>query len=112
MFYRYAIHGSLKVYGRQRIQVLENWVQDGLQPDLSIVLDVPVEVGMARSKARGDDTDRFESQAVKFKEAVRQCYLERATAYPDRMVVVDASRNIVQVQEQLQEILEKLWSQR
>ena len=86
----------------ERISALESWVQQGLQPDLTIVLDVPVDVGLSRSHARGADSDRFESQADGFKEAVRQTYLARAAADPARMRVVDAAQPIPEVQAQIQ----------
>jgi len=104
----YAYQGGGRGMDPKRIHILESWVQQGLQPDLTIVLDVPVDVGLSRAHARGSDTDRFESQADRFKEAVRQAYLDRAAGDPDRMQVVDAAQTIPHVQEQIRAAMHSL----
>ena len=63
----YAYQGGGRGMDPERIRALESWAQQGLQPDLTIVLDVPVDVGLSRSHARGEDSDRFENQADGFK---------------------------------------------
>jgi dTMP kinase len=67
-----------------------------LKPDLTIILDVPVEVGLARAAARRGSgaPDRFESEDVKFHQALREAYREIATAEPERCVVIDANADV------------------
>ena len=72
------------------IQTLEQSVHGDLQPDLTILLDVPVALGLARIAGRGE-ADRIEREPDEFFERVRQAYLERAAAYPERFLVVDAA---------------------
>lgn len=76
---------------------LEAWVQQELQPDLTLLLDAPVELGMARARSRGE-TDRFESERLEFFENVRAAYLARAERFPERIRRVDASNSLVEVQ--------------
>jgi len=79
------------------IGFLEQWIQAGLQPDLTLLLDTSIEVGMARVQQRAE-TDRFESEPLGFFEKVRGAYLQRADQYPDRIKRVDASGNLESVQ--------------
>ncbi|WP_424946602.1 dTMP kinase [Candidatus Spongiihabitans sp.] len=104
----YAYQGGGRGISERRIQQLEDWVQQGLQPDLTIMLDVPIEVGLQRTKKRGimrssgrPGGDRFEQQQLDFKEAVRQAYLRRAEKYPQRIKLIDATRSIGEVQDDL-----------
>lgn len=76
---------------------LEAWVQQELQPDLTLLLDAPVELGMARARSRGE-TDRFESERLEFFENVRAAYLARAERFPERIRRVDASDSLAEVQ--------------
>lgn len=76
---------------------LEAWVQQELQPDLTLLLDAPVELGMTRARSRGE-TDRFESERLEFFENVRAAYLDRAERFPERIRRVDASDSLVEVQ--------------
>ena len=107
----YAYQGGGRGMDPERIRVLESWVQQGLQPDLTIVLDVPVDVGRSRADARGSDSDRFESQADGFKEAVRQAYLDRVAEDPVRMQIVDAAKAIPDVQKQIRTVIHSLVAQ-
>jgi len=79
------------------IEQLEAWVQLGLQPDLTLLLDAPVELGMTRARSRGE-TDRFESERLEFFENVRAAYLARAERFPERIRRVDASDSLAAVQ--------------
>lgn len=78
------------------IKQLEQTVQQGLQPDLTVYLDVDVRVGLERARARGE-LDRFEQEAIDFFERVRQGYLERVNQNPARFAVVDAGQAIEKV---------------
>ncbi len=96
----YAYQGSGRGLDDRRIAALENWVQGDLRPDLTIVMDLPVELGMQRAGSRSAP-DRFESEAYDFFEKVRQGYLDIATAQPQRVRVIDASRTLDQVAEDI-----------
>ncbi|MDX1528790.1 MAG: dTMP kinase, partial [Gammaproteobacteria bacterium] len=87
----YAYQGGGRGIDPARIAVLENWVQGDLRPDLVIVLDIDPEAGLARAASRGDK-DRFEREDAAFFSRVRENYLARANAAPDRYRVIDASK--------------------
>ena len=97
----YAYQGGGRGLSEQRIQQLENWVQKGLQPNLTIILDVPITVGLQRTRQRGSKSDRFERQHLEFKESVRQAYLRRAEKFPHRIKLIDATRGLVEVKKDL-----------
>lgn len=84
-----------------RVEVLEQWVQQGLQPDITLCFDVAPELGRARS-GRIKQPDRFEQEQDAFFNRVRQAYQRRAHEHPDRMQVIDASAPISEVQETLE----------
>lgn len=90
---------------------LEKWVQKDLQPDLTILLDCPVEIGMARARSRGE-LDRFEQEKISFFERVRQTYLKRAAANASRFAVIDASCELDAVQQQISTALNSLRGRR
>lgn len=103
----YAYQGGGRGLPAARIGVLENFVQGELRPDLTLVFDLPVEVGLARAAARGR-LDRFEQEARSFFEAVRQTYLQRAAAEPQRYLIVDAAQPLSQVQQSLDSLLPQI----
>lgn len=100
----YAYQGGGRGIDRQRIAELETWVQGELRPDLTLIFDVPVEVGMARARARSE-LDRFEVEQMSFFEAVRDTYLQRASAEPQRYRVIDASGDLHHVAAALQPVI-------
>jgi dTMP kinase len=79
--------------GSERVATLETWLQDDLRPDLVMVFDVPVEIGLQRALARGK-RDRIENEDVSFFERARSAYLERAQCFPDRYRVIDAAQDL------------------
>ncbi|WP_304638405.1 dTMP kinase [Pseudomonas sp.] len=99
----YAYQGGGRGIDARRIAQLEDWTQGALRPDLTLVLDVPVELGMQRARARSA-LDRFESEQTAFFEAVRDTYLKRAAAVPERYRVVDASGDLESVRQALEPI--------
>ncbi len=101
----YAYQGGGRGIPADRIAILEDWVQGGLRPDLTLVLDVPVSVGMERVHARGGH-DRFEQEKTRFFERIRNTYLERAQNQPNRYRVVDASGTIEETKRLLRQVLE------
>ncbi|TVP92250.1 MAG: dTMP kinase [Pseudomonadaceae bacterium] len=100
----YAYQGGGRGIDPARIAVLEDWVQGSLRPDLTLIFDLPVEVGMARAQARSA-LDRFEQEHVDFFQAVRSTYLQRAAANPERYRVIDASVELTAVQSQLDAVI-------
>ena len=103
----YAYQGGGRGIDPQRIAELERWVQGDLRPDVPLLLDLPVELGMERAGARGAP-DRFERQRLEFFERVRSTYLTRAGAEPERYRVIDASRSLAAVQDDIRGILEQI----
>jgi len=88
----YAYQGAGRGVDTESIAWLERFVQRGLRPDLTLLLDAPVEIAMARARARsGAQPDRFELEARAFFERVRAGYLDRARREPDRFRIIDAS---------------------
>jgi dTMP kinase len=91
----YAYQGGGRGVDQKQIVWLERYVQGDLRPDLTLLLDVAVDVGAARASARNgaSGADRFESEQRDFFERVRAAYLDRARGEPKRFVVVDASQS-------------------
>ena len=85
-------------------------MQQELRPDITLLLDVPVEIGLARANGRGSP-DRFEQETLEFFEGVRAGYLELAANEPSRYRVIDASRSLAEVQAQLSEALKPVIEQ-
>lgn len=91
------------------IESLASQVQGGLQPDLTLLLDLPVPLGLERARSRrAGAADRFEAEAQAFFERVRAAYLELARREPDRVHVIDASVPLEAVQRQVAGVLEQL----
>ena len=103
----YAYQGGGRQLDMQRIQGLENWVLGDLRPDLTILLDAPIEVGRERAGKRSAP-DRFEQERDAFFNRVRDTYLARAKAEPQRIKVVDASLDLPAVQKQIADIFTDL----
>lgn len=101
----YAYQGGGRRVSSERIEVLEHWVQQELRPDLTILLDLPVELGLQRAADRSTP-DRFESEQVEFFKRVRDMYLQRAAAEPQRFVVIDASQELAAVQRDVETALQ------
>jgi dTMP kinase len=103
----YAYQGGGRGIDMDRIAVLEDWVQGSLRPDLTLLLDLPVEIGLSRAGKRGD-LDRFEREQQEFFERVRNTYRQLVTQHPERYRVIDASRDIPEVQAQIDQALAPL----
>jgi dTMP kinase len=95
----------------ETISILEKLVLNDLKPDLTILLDVTVDTGMARIKNRAElnkqQPDRIEQEKLDFFTNVRNCYLQRAEKFNDRIVIVDANQSLQDVNKQLETILSK-----
>ena len=100
----FAYQGGGRGMDSTRIETLETWVQQGIRPDLTLLFDLEVSVGLQRASKRSE-ADRFEREHIDFFERTRQCYLERARAEPARFATVDAENDIESVQAQIRQIL-------
>jgi len=105
----YAYQGGGRQLDVKRIEGLENWVLGDLRPDLTLLLDAPISVGRARAGKRSTP-DRFEQEMDGFFNRVRDTYLSRAKAEPERVKVVDASGDLKSVEKQISEIFNPLFS--
>lgn len=104
----FAYQGGGRGVQQQRIQALADWTLKGLIPDLTLLFDLPVELGLQRVIQRQEAIDRFEQEKVHFFEQIRACYLQSAEAEPSRIKVVDASFSIPEIQQQLTLLLKPL----
>lgn len=91
-----AYQGAGRALGMERVVQLHTLMGVTLKPDLTLLLDMPVEQGLARMAARGKP-DRIESEAIAFFERARQAYLQRAEAEPERIQVIDAAQSLADV---------------
>ncbi|MGI0116555.1 dTMP kinase [Zooshikella sp. RANM57] len=105
----FAYQGAGRGLSIMVLETLEALVQQTLQPDLTLLLDLPVAVGMARVAKRGQ-SDRFEQQQHDFFERVRVGYLARAKAYPERFRIIDAAQPLADVQQQIRQVLDEFFS--
>jgi len=103
----FAYQGYGRDVAMDRMQQISNWVINGLLPDITILLDAPVEVGLQRMIARGKK-DRIEQEGVDFFERVRNGYLQLASDDPGRYRVIDATKSIENVQNEIKSILDNL----
>lgn len=103
----YAYQGGGRGLARERIAILEEWVQGGLRPDLTLLLDVPAALGLERANGRGEP-DRFERENLAFFERVRQAYLEAAAREPERIRVVAAEGPVEEVTRAIERVLEEV----
>ena len=104
----FAYQGGGRGIEQQRINELAQWTLKGLQPDLTLLFDLPVELGQQRVLSRNQGVDRFEQEKVDFFQKVRNCYLERAEKEPQRIKIIDASQSISEIEHQLTHILQPL----
>ena len=102
----YAYQGGGRRLDVDKIEGLENWVQGDLRPDLTIILDAPVEVGRARA-GRRSEPDRIEKEQDDFFQRVRNAYIELANQHPHRICLIDASVELNAVQQQIREKLQE-----
>jgi len=100
----YAYQGGGRGIAKERIAQLEQWVQDDLRPDLTLLFDIPVDTGLARANNRSAP-DRFELEKIEFFERVRSAYLGAANAEPQRFRIIDASKPLDNVTSQLSSVI-------
>jgi dTMP kinase len=103
----FAYQGGGRGMDRAKLERLEQWVHPHLQPDLTLLFDVPLEVARARLDATRS-LDKFEQEQADFFARCRAEYLRRAAESKGRIVVVDSTQSIAQVQEQVRAALQAL----
>ena len=104
----YAYQGAGRALDLTMIAQLEQDVQGALRPDLTLLLDLPIEIGASRAGQRSEP-DRFELQKVEFKQRVREGYLSLLKQYPERIKVVDASLDILSVAQKIEHLLQDFY---
>jgi len=104
----YAYQGGGRGISLDNIAWLENLVQGALRPDVTLLFDAPVEIGMARVTQRGAGIDRFEAEKMSFFERVRHTYLTRARQNPHRFKIINAQQTLPEVQQTLVALLDAL----
>lgn len=101
----FAYQGGGRGLDLGKIENLENWVQQGLQPDLTLVFDLSIEEAMRRRMAATASPDRFERESLEFFSRVRAVYLARAARYPQRIRLIDAGQTVEDIRKLLEQIL-------
>ena len=104
----YAYQGGGRGIPFERIAQLEQWVQGELRPDITLLLDAPVEVGLARAAGRNQGADRFEREKQAFFEKLRTTFLTMAEQHPQRYRVIDAAQPLENVRAQVLSALHSL----
>jgi dTMP kinase len=103
----FAYQGGGRGLSLDKLTQLEHWVQGDLQPDLTLLFDVPLEVARERLQ-RTRNPDKFEQEQDNFFVRVRQVYLQRAQQFPQRIRVIDSTRPIDQISAELQQLAAEL----
>jgi dTMP kinase len=100
-----AYQGGGRGQPRERIEMLAEWIHGDLTPDLTLLLDAPVDNALARTRGRGSE-DRFERETQAFFERVRRTYLQLASDNPQRFAVVDAAASLAEVEGEVLALLD------
>ncbi|MBP1151882.1 MULTISPECIES: dTMP kinase [Methylocaldum] len=103
----YAYQGGGRGIDNAVIRFLQEWLQKGLEPDLTLLFDAPVEVGLQRAKGRGQ-LDRFETELPAFFSRVRETYCDLARQWPHRIKLLDATQPLEDVQAEIARHLDSL----
>ncbi|MEW5837857.1 MAG: dTMP kinase [Pseudomonadota bacterium] len=106
----YAYQGAGRGLDSADIAWLENFVQDDLRPDLTLLFDTPVDVGLARMRGRGEPEDRIEQEGRPFFERVRAGFLAQAAQHADRFAVLDAAQEQASVQNEMLAAVERFFA--
>ncbi|MEC7595499.1 MAG: dTMP kinase [Pseudomonadota bacterium] len=103
----FAYQGGGRMLNLERIAELEDWVLGDFKPDLTVLLDVSVEVGMARIEARAAK-DRIELEEREFFERVRSVFISRSEAFPERIKLIDASGTVDDIHSKIRALIDSL----
>ncbi len=101
----YAYQGGGRGLDRSKFLILEHWVHEHVQPDLTLLFDLPLDIARERIALASRVLDRFEQERADFHERVRQAYIERAHANPSRMRIVDANHSLEDIRKTLEQIV-------
>jgi dTMP kinase len=104
----FAYQGGGRGLSRGKLEQLETWVQGRLQPDLTLLFDLPTEVAHGRVLAMDRPLDRFEQEQNEFFVGVRAAYLDRARSSNKRIRIIDASRSVSEVHKEIEDIVSAL----
>jgi len=100
----FAYQSGAKGVPAHKVEVLEQWVQEDLQPDITLLFDVPVEISIARL-AGARSPDKFERESADFFTKIRNAYLERAHQNPQRFRIIDAGKSLKEVAKTVEDII-------
>jgi len=100
----FAYQSGAKGVPADKVEILEQWVQEDLQPDITLLFDVPVEISIARL-AGARSPDKFERESADFFTKIRNAYLERARQNPQRFRIIDASKSLEEVAKAVEDIV-------
>ena len=103
----FAYQGGGRGLEESRLKILEQWVQQDLQPDLTLLFDVTLEVSRQRLSANAS-LDRFEQEKQDFFQRVRDAYLKRAAQFPERIRVIDSGRALNEIQVDLEDVISSI----
>ncbi|MCE5180468.1 MAG: dTMP kinase [Betaproteobacteria bacterium] len=103
----FAYQGGGRGLNETKLETLEVWVQQDLQPDLTLLFDVPTEVSQQRL-SKNTSLDRFEQEKQDFFQRVRDAYLKRAAQFPERIRVIDSGRTLAEIQTDLEHVFSSL----
>ncbi len=102
----FAYQGGGRKLGKEKLRALEQWVHPDRQPNLTLLFDVPLEIARARLEA-SLALDKFEREKAGFFQATRLAYLERASEFPERFVIINSQHTIAEIQEQLKTLIRR-----
>lgn len=100
----FAYQGGGRGLRSEKLSRLEHWVQEGFQPDLTLLFDLPIDMAFRRMAGASRHLDRFEQEKADFHQRVRDAYLARAAQMPERIKVIDARQTVETIQKQLKEL--------
>lgn len=105
----FAYQGGGRGVGFDKVLILENWVQGELQPDFTLLFDVPLDIARARIATRAAQThetlDKFENESFEFFRRTRAAYLKRAEAAPQRIAIIDSTQSLDDVKKQISQAI-------
>ncbi len=104
----FAYQGGGRGVAKQKLEDLERWVHPDLQPDLTLLFDISAELGQSRVE-RIKSPDRFEREDMEFFSRVRNAYLERLQQWPKRMVGIDGSKPVADIQREIEQLILAKW---
>ncbi len=104
----YAYQGGGRGLDKNKFAQLEQWVHGHLQPDLTLLFDLPLSVASQRISAQARDLDRFEQERADFHERVRLAYLDRAANAPQRIQVINADQSLELIKKSVEETISRI----